>query len=100
VTDRFKPLLDRQFLKAELDYEFRDYLASGEDERLNHRLEQWAKRELKRETQAEGSFVQRFFIETWGFGTTASVQTFFTFGQSLRSPVPDRPAGRAKPTWR
>ena len=66
-VDRFKPLLDKDFLKAELTYEFTDYKASGEDARLRDRLEAWSRRELKRETQAEASFVQRFFIETWGY---------------------------------
>lgn len=67
TPDRFKPLLDTQFLKAEFDYEFKDFVASGEDERLKERLAGWARRELKRETQAEASFVQRFFVETWGY---------------------------------
>ena len=31
AVDRFKPLLDRSFLRGELDYEFRDYLAEGHD---------------------------------------------------------------------
>lgn len=65
--DRYKPLLDRDFLKAELTYEFIDYKASGEDARLRERLEAWTRREIKRETQAEGSFIQRFFVETWGY---------------------------------
>lgn len=67
TPDRFKPLLDRDFLKAELHYEYQDYCASGEDEALRGRLRDWSRRELRRETQAEGSFVQRFFVETWGY---------------------------------
>jgi hypothetical protein len=67
TPDRFKPLLDTQFLKAEFDYEFKDFISSGEGKRLKDRLQNWANRELKRETQAEGSFVRRFFIETWGY---------------------------------
>jgi hypothetical protein len=67
TPDRFKPLLDRDFLKAELHYEYQDYCASGEDEALRSRLRDWSKRELRRETQAEGSFIQRFFVETWGY---------------------------------
>jgi hypothetical protein len=65
--DRFKPLLDRDFLKGELHYEFVDYQNSGKDEALKQRLTDWAARELKRETQAEGSFIGRFFVETWGY---------------------------------
>jgi hypothetical protein len=67
TPDRFKPLLDREFLKAELHYEYTDYCAGGIDEQLRARLDGWSKRELRRETQAEGSFVQRFFVETWGY---------------------------------
>ena len=65
--ERYKPLLDRDFLKAELTYEFVDYKASGEDQQLLDRLTAWSRRELKRETQAEGKFVQAFFEETWGY---------------------------------
>jgi len=67
TPDRFKPLLDREFLKAELHYEYVDYCAGTVDAELRIRLADWSKRELKRETQAEGSFVQRFFIDTWGY---------------------------------
>ena len=66
-TDRYKPLFDRDFLRAELGYDYADYLERGEDETLLARLRAWSARELKRETQAEASFVQRFFIETWGY---------------------------------
>lgn len=67
TPDRFKPLLDRDFLKSELHYEYLDYRAGAADEALRARLEAWSRRELRRETQAEGSFVQRFFVETWGY---------------------------------
>lgn len=67
TPDRYKPLLDRDFLKAQLDYEYRDYIAEGRDAALLERLRGWTARELKRETQAEAAFVQRFFAETWGY---------------------------------
>ena len=67
TPDRFKPWLDREFLKGALAYEFQDYARSGADATLKTRLSDWAKREVKRETQAEGSFIQRFFVETWGY---------------------------------
>jgi hypothetical protein len=67
TVDRFKPLLDREFLKGELWYQFLDYQNEGNDTALMRRLSDWATRELKRETQAEASFVQRFFVETWGY---------------------------------
>ena len=67
AADRFKPLLDRSFLRGELEYEFQDYLSDGQDAPLLKRLNNWLKRDLKKETQAEGSFIQRFFVETWGY---------------------------------
>lgn len=65
--DRFKPLLDREFLKGVLHFEFVDFKNGGHDEILKQRLADWAGRELKRETQAETSFIGRFFVETWGY---------------------------------
>ncbi|MGN6500400.1 MAG: hypothetical protein ACTHKM_09665, partial [Tsuneonella sp.] len=67
TPDRYKPLLDRDFLKSQLDYEYRDYVADKADDALLERLQGWAKRELKGETQAEGRFTDRFFVETWGY---------------------------------
>ena len=67
AANRFKPLLDREFLKGELAYEYQDYLTNGIDAQLHERLGAWHGRQVKRETQAEGSFSQRFFQETWGY---------------------------------
>ncbi|HMO74148.1 MAG TPA: hypothetical protein PKD99_13460 [Sphingopyxis sp.] len=67
AQDRFKPLLDREFLKAELHYEFRDYRDSGQDIALLARIADWHRRDEKKETRAEASFIQRFFVETWGY---------------------------------
>ena len=47
-ADRYKPLLERDFLRAELHYEFEDYRDSGEDARLLARLEEWKDRLLAR----------------------------------------------------
>ena len=69
TPDRYKPLLDRDFLRSQLDYEYRDWLADGGDAMLTERLTNWARRELRRETQAEAAFVQRFFVETWGYSS-------------------------------
>ena len=67
ATIRFKPLLDRDFLRGALHYEYENYKAGDTDDELKKRLIGWSKRELKRETQAEASFTQRFFVETWGY---------------------------------
>lgn len=77
TLDRFKPLLDREFLKGVLHHEFQDYRATGLDDELKARLENWAKRELRRETQAEGAFVRRFFADTWGYREDAEGAEMF-----------------------
>ena len=56
TPDRFKPLLDREFLKAELHYEYEDYCAADADASLRARLTEWSAREVKRETQAEAAW--------------------------------------------
>ena len=66
-ADRYKPLLERDFLRAELHYEFLDYCKSGEDEKLLQRLDDWQKRFLTKETQAEANFVRTFFEATWEY---------------------------------
>ena len=76
TPDRFKPLLDREFLKGQLAYEYEDYRAAGTDDALRERLGKWAARELVRETQAEGAFVQRFFVELWGYRDTGQGDGF------------------------
>jgi hypothetical protein len=76
TVERFKPLLDREFLRAELHYEYEDWLRRDSDAQLSDRLKGWRDREIKRETQAEAQFIQRFFVETWGYrpdGTGAPV---------------------------
>lgn len=66
-TGRYKPLLERDFLRSKYHYEFEDYRSSGKDEALLARLEDWHARFLKKETQAESNFVRTFFEETWDY---------------------------------
>ena len=55
TADRFKPLLDRQFLKAELHYEYEAWQAAAGDAALLNRLQGWHDREIKRETKGGAS---------------------------------------------
>jgi Eco57I restriction-modification methylase len=77
TPDRYKPLLDRDFLKSQLAYEYQDYQTEGRDAPLLERLRNWAGRELKRERQAEGRFTDRFFVETWGYRPDAEGADLF-----------------------
>ncbi len=72
AADRFKPLLDRGFLRGALSYEYEDYKSGGHDAALLETLRNWSARALTRETQAETAFIQRFFVETWGYRSDAA----------------------------
>lgn len=72
TPDRYRPLLDREFLKAELAYEYEDYLLAGFDATLVARLADWERRAIRRETQAEQRFIQTFFVETWSYQPDAT----------------------------
>lgn len=63
----YVPLLDHAFLQSELHQEFIDWRSRGGDKILLERLKGWSARSRKRETQAEGSFTQIFFVDTWGY---------------------------------
>lgn len=63
----YVPLLDPAFLQSELHHEFIAWRSGGGDRQLRERLEKWSARVRKRETQAEGSFTQIFFVDIWGY---------------------------------
>ena len=66
---RRQPLLRHAKLsRSELDLEFRAYSEDGRDDALLQKLKDWANRKPLTETQAEGAFVQTFFVELWGYG--------------------------------
>jgi hypothetical protein len=66
MTDRYKPLLDRDFLRAELDREYLNYRVDH-DEELIERLTNWHANTVRRETQAEAAFTRAFFVNVWGY---------------------------------
>lgn len=93
MTDRFKPLLDRTFLKAEFTYEYEDFKDSPLEDELLSRLEAWARRSIRGETQIEAAFIGRFFEDTWGYRPDGAGAAGFTLRQQF--PVPGAGAGGA-----
>ena len=61
------PLVDETFLRAQWDTEFRAFLDGSEAAALMARLRAWAARERLNERASETAFIQRFFVETWGY---------------------------------
>jgi len=83
MTDRFKPLLDRSFLKAEFTYEFQDFQNGPLEGELLSRLTGWAGRSIRGETQIEGAFIGRFFEDTWGYRPDGAGTAEFTLRQQF-----------------
>lgn len=65
------PLFSDDYLLACWEPEFKQFVASGEDQKLLQRLQNWAWRDTSRtETQLQGLFVETFFVGTWGYWGT------------------------------
>jgi hypothetical protein len=62
-----QPLLDDHFLRAQWGGEFAAFQAGPESGALLERLRSWAARDRLNERASEAAFIQRFFVETWGY---------------------------------
>ncbi len=61
------PLIERTYLRRELTPEYGDWQGSEHESELLQRLRNWVDRQVTGETQIQDAFVQRFFVETWGY---------------------------------
>jgi type I restriction-modification system DNA methylase subunit len=91
MTARYKPLLDRDFLKRELYYEYLDFAQSAADGVLLERLGAWDERRRRGEREIEAGFIQRFFVETWGYRDAGGGTAEWTMQQQF--PVPGAGVG-------
>lgn len=62
-----QPLLDEPFLRAHWGSEFEAFENSPDAAALLARLRAWDSRQILKETSSETAFIQRFFVETWGY---------------------------------
>jgi hypothetical protein len=62
-----QPLFDEPFLRAHWGSEFEAFQAGPESAALLARLHAWAGRQQLNERSSETAFIQRFFVETWGY---------------------------------
>ena len=61
------PLFEDTYLRIQWSGEFEDFEASPASAELLARLRAWASRDLLNERASEAAFIQRFFVETWGY---------------------------------
>jgi len=62
-----QPLFEDTFLRAQWSAEFDAFESSPASAALLARLSAWANRDILKETSSEAAFIQRFFVETWGY---------------------------------
>jgi len=62
-----QPLFDDTFLRAQWSAEFDTFQSSPASAELLSRLQSWAGRDQLNERASEAAFIQRFFVETWGY---------------------------------
>jgi len=62
-----QPLFEDTFLRAQWNAEFVAFESSPASAYLLARLSAWANRDILKETSSEAAFIQRFFVETWGY---------------------------------
>lgn len=62
-----QPLLDDPFLRANWSADFEAFQNGPESAALLERLRAWAARDRLNERPSETAFIQRFFVETWGY---------------------------------
>ena len=70
MFDDSRSFISRAFLQSVFDLDYKAFAADGTDERVLTALKVWDSRRKLNETQAEGAFIQTFFVELWGFHET------------------------------
>lgn len=71
--DVLTPLFASSFLRSMWDADFQAWRASSEATALLQRLDHWAGKLFQKETASEGTFVDVFFKQTWGYVAAGQV---------------------------
>jgi hypothetical protein len=72
MFDDSRSFITRAFLQAHFALDYRAHTAERDAELLR-RLRAWDERLQLSETQAEGAFIQTFFVDTWDYGEAGRV---------------------------
>lgn len=75
MFDDSRAFVTRPFLRSAFALDYKAYCDGTADNDLLDRLRRWSERLALSETQAEGAFIQAFFVDTWGFGEAGRVSS-------------------------
>lgn len=67
-------LFNDAVLRSQLWDEFQQFASRPDAIALRERLQAWADRDKRNEKQTETAFIQRFFVETWGYQLQGALQ--------------------------
>ena len=67
MVSTHQPLFSETFLRSVWGNEFKVFQNSEAEAQLIGRLRKWTDKKFQKETSAEGTFVDVFFKQTWGF---------------------------------
>ena len=79
-----QPLFSEPFLRSVWDEDYVSFRESDLEKQLIERLRDWAGKSFQKETSAEGTFVDLFFKQTWGYtasGEAAKEQAYSCWPQ-------------------
>ncbi len=85
-------LFDENVLRSQLWDEYLQFSSRPEAPALHARLKAWAGRDRLNERESETAFIQRFFVETWGYSLQGA--DFESTGYTCRPQFPVKGAGQ------
>jgi len=80
------PLLEDTFLRSNWSDEFNAFENSEDSAALLARLRAWASRDVLSESSSETPFIQKFFVETWGYSSQGEETAGYSYYPQF--PVP------------
>ena len=80
------PLLEDTFLRSNWSDEFNAFENSEDSAALLARLHAWASRDVLTESSTETPFIQKFFVETWGYSSQGEETAGYSYYPQF--PVP------------
>ncbi len=92
MPEKHQPLFNTAYLRSIWAKEFEAFNDSDEAQALLTRLQNWAAKDWQKETASEGTFIDVFFKQTWGY--VASGEAVKGEGYTLQQQYPVKGAGQ------
>jgi hypothetical protein len=83
MSEPARPLLERAFLRSELAFSYSDYVNRGIDAQTIELIRNWHNRTLRGEREIEAEFINRFFVELWGYSADGRGAPAFNIWQQF-----------------